>query len=420
MAMINQLVRILSLLAVLALGACGGGSNDGSDTAAAPDNRPAPPAPTLAANALAVVIDRGPDALLRSGQVAANSPFASVTLCTPGGSDCETIDHLIVDTGSVGLRILAPALAGKAVPKALTDPASGSPLRQCVQFADGYTWGSVATADVQIGSRKLSSLPFNLIGDAAAGAAPADCVSGPAENTVASFGANGVLGVGNFLHDCGTACETRAIAGGYYVCPAGGSCSPTRVPVDRQLPNPVGAMAADNNGIALQLDAVARPGAASAAGILYFGVGTQGNNDLAGTRLFKLDNSGTFITQYNGAAMTGFIDSGSNAYFFNDSALPRCSDAPFFYCPAAPVARNASIIGVNGASATVGFTVDNANQVLKPGIAAVPGLAGPSASLGGGLGSAFDWGLPFFFGRKVYLLFEGASVAGTTGPAIGF
>jgi hypothetical protein len=418
--MIIRLMRTLLLLALLALSACGGGSSNNNDSGSAAGNTPAPPAPAAAENALAVVVDRGPDALVRTGQIAANGLFASVTLCTPGGSACETIDHVLVDSGSVGLRILAPALSGKAVPRTLTDPASGSPLRECVQFADGYTWGSVVTADVQIGSRKLNSLPVNLIGDAAAGAAPADCVSGPAENTVASFGANGVLGVGNFLQDCGSACATRAISGGYYVCPAGTGCTPTRVPLDHQLPNPVAAMAADNNGIAVQIDAVARPGAASASGTLYFGVGTQGNNDPAGARQFQLDKSGTFTTNYNGAAMIGFVDSGSNAYFFNDNALPPCADAPFFYCPANSVAKNASIVGVNGAIATVGFTVDNADQVLKPGIAAVPGLAGPSAGLGGGVGSAFDWGLPFFFGRKVYLLFEGASLSGTTGPAIAF
>jgi hypothetical protein len=413
----NRFLQTLLLLAVFALSACGGGSND-SSSGSGSDNTPPPP-PT-AANALAVVVDRGPAALLQARQIAANSLFASVTLCTPGGSACETIDHVIVDTGSVGLRILAPALSGKAVPKILTDPASGNPLRQCVQFADGYTWGSLVTADVQIGSRQLSSMPVNLIGDAAAGTAPADCVSGPAENTVASFGANGVLGVGNFLHDCGTACETRAIAGGYYVCPPGRSCTPTRVPVDHQLPNPVGAMASDNNGILVQLDPVSHPSAASVSGTLYFGVGTQGNNDPGSTRMFTLDNSGTFTTHYNGAAMTGFIDSGSNAYYFNDSTLPPCGDAPFFYCPPTSVAKSASIVGVNGTSATVGFTVDNADQIFNSQAAAFPGLAGPSAGLGGGAGSAFDWGLPFFFGRKVFLLFEGKSVSGTTGPAIGF
>ncbi len=425
--MFNRYLRLSLVLCAAVLQACGGGGGADNPVGSGSSASNSPPAPAaIAANALAVMVDQGPDALSRAGRVAVNSLFASVTLCTPGGAACETVDHVIVDTGSVGLRILAPALSGNAVPKTLTDPASGSPLRQCVQFADGYTWGSVVTADVQIGSRKLASLPINLIGDAAAAAAPADCVSGPAENTVASFGANGVLGIGNFLHDCGAACETRAIAGGYYVCPSGGApCTPVRVGVDRQLPNPVAAMAADNNGVMLQLDNVAYPGAASAAGTLFFGVGTQGNNDPGAARLFQLDAAGTFLTNYNGVGTTGFIDSGSNAYFFNDSTLPTCAAAPFFYCPVAgqsptSVAKSASIVGRNGVSATVGFTVDNADQVFKPGITALPGLAGPSAGLGGGVGSAFDWGLPFFFGRKVYLLFEGSTLSGTAGPAMAF
>jgi hypothetical protein len=419
--MITRILRITALLGALAVSACG----KYEDNTTPPAPTPVPPTPTPGENSLAVVVDQGPAALISAGQAAANSPFASVTLCTPGRSACETIDHLIVDTGSVGVRVLAPALSGTAVPKPVGDPATGSPLRQCVQFADGYTWGSVATADVQIGSRKLSSLLINLIGDTAAGPAPASCVSGPAENTVASFGANGVLGVGNFLHDCGSTCETRAIAGSYYVCP-GGACVPTRVSVSNQLPNPVAAMAADNNGIMVQLDTVAHPGAASASGTLFFGVGTQGNNDLGGARLFTLDVVGTFTTNFNGLATRGFIDSGSNGYFFNDSTLPPCGDSPSFYCPAVgqvptSVTRSASIVGLNGANATVGFTVDNADQIFQvKGRTAFPGLAGPSVGLGAGVGSAFDWGLPFFYGRKVFVLFEEANLSGTTGPAVGF
>ncbi len=378
---------------------------------------------------MALVVDGGPAELNRRGGVAVNTAFVSVTLCTPGTGSCQTIDHVAIDTGSVGLRIVSSALSGAAAPKPVTDPASGSPLRECVQFADGYTWGSVVTADVQIGNRNLSSLPLNLIGDAAAGSAPPSCVSGPAENTVASFGSNGVLGVGTFLQDCGANCASNAIPAGYYVCPPNGTgagCTPTKVALDHQVPNPVAVMGSDNNGVTIQLAAVPGQGAATATGTLSFGVGTQGNNSLGSARLFTLDGGGTFVTNFEGASDIGFVDSGSNAYFFPSNTLPACADAPDFYCPKSgvnptSVPQTATIVGRNGLSATVGFTVDNADQVFATNSSALPGLAGSTGTLGGGgLGDVFDWGLPFFYGRSVFVLFEGRTLGSTAGPAVGF
>ncbi len=425
--MIKNLVRISCLLCALVLTACGGGSGAGATSSPA-DTGGAAPAAAAPANALAVVVDRGPAALASVGQAAVNTLFASVTLCSPGSTTCETIDHVAVDTASVGLRIVASALSGAAKMKTLADPASGSPLRECVQFADGYTWGSVVVADVQIGGRKLASLPLNLIGDAAAGSAPPDCVSGPAENAVATFGANGVLGIGNFLQDCGADCVSHAIAGGYYVCPGGGNgavCAATTVALDHQVPNPVGALGSDNNGVTVQVAAVPHPGALTATGTVYFGVGTQPDNTIGAARFITLDGAGTFVTNYNGAAEIGFIDSGSNGYFFTDASLARCADAAFFYCPVAgmgptSVAETAAISGRNGVNATVGFTVDNADQLFGGNATALPGLAGPSSGLSAGVSGAFDWGLPFFYGRTVHVLFEGATLNGTTGPAVGF
>jgi hypothetical protein len=34
--------------------------------------------------------------------------------------------------------------------------------------------------------------------------------------------------------------------------------------------------------------------------------------------------------------------------------------------------------------------------------------------------SSFDWGLPFFFNRSVFVLFEQNSASGTSGPASAF
>jgi hypothetical protein len=411
--MTRKLLRASWLSCALLLAACGGGSGGGTSAGG--------PAPLP--NSLAVTIDQGPTALTSAGYAAANTLYASVTLCTPGSTTaCQTIDHLQVDTGSVGLEVLAELLNGAATPTALKDPATGAPLLECVQFADGYTWGSMVLADVTIGGRKLASLPVHLIGDSAAGSAPPGCVSGRAENTVVTFGANGVLGVGIWLQDCGGYCVTNTTYSPYYVCP-NGQCQQTTVALDHQLQNPVALFGSDNNGVLIQLPAVSPPGATTLSGTLYFGIGTQSDNGLGSAAFFTLDASGDLITMFGGTSMgSSFIDSGSNAYFF-DSSITPCSSAisTGFYCPTSSLAESATIQGQNGATRSVSFTVDNADQLFAIAATAYPNLAGTnSAPNGQNNSTSFDWGLPFFFGRSVYVLFESHTVSGTTGPAVGF
>lgn len=373
-----------------------------------------------AANTLPVTIDSGPASLAAAGG-SANVMYATVTVCTPGSTTaCQTIDHVEVDTGSIGLRILSEVLTGSAVPAKFQDPASGSPLIGCVQFADGYSWGSMVVADVTIGTRHISNLPMHLIGDSAAGTAPTSCTNSlKSENTVVSFGANGILGIGYWLEDCGSACASSPQTGFYYVCP-GGTCTPTTVLQANQAKNPVGLFTTDNNGILIDLPAVSPPGAPTLQGTIYFGVGTQANNALGTALVYTVDGFGELSTFINSLQYRkSFIDSGSNGYFFS-SSIKQCTTATGFYCPATSTPETATIVGRNTTSATINFTVDNAEQLFAvSNLTAFPNLAG-SNSVGTGLSSSVDWGLPFFFNRKVYVLFESYSANGTSGPASAF
>ena len=57
-------------------------------------------------NVLDVVVDPGPKDNRCVAIGYTNGLFANVTICVPGTTTCQTIDHLLVDTGSVGVRVL--------------------------------------------------------------------------------------------------------------------------------------------------------------------------------------------------------------------------------------------------------------------------------------------------------------------------
>ena len=168
-----------------------------------------------APNVEPVTVDGGPTGL---NPPSVNTPFVSVTVCVPGTSDCQTIDHVEVDTGSVGLRLIASVVT-LALP-ALKD-ASNNPLAECLQFADGTSWGSVVTADITMPTSGEAAKGVNvqLIGASAAGSPPAAC-TGTAENTVDTFGANGIIGVGPFTNDCNVSgdCTPNGQSASYYYC----------------------------------------------------------------------------------------------------------------------------------------------------------------------------------------------------------
>ena len=179
----------------------------------------------------------------------------------------------------------------------------------------------------------------------------------------------------------------------------------------------------NNNGVIIELPTVPAAGAASVSGSLLFGIGTQANNTLGAARVISVDPStGVFTTIFNNTSYSAsFIDSGSNALFFQDALIAVCaiaSAAPGFYCPASTFNGSAAIPLANGTSATVNFSVANASALVTdhPGFAAFGNLAAPQLSA-----TSFDWGLPFFYGRDVYTAIEGAGTpGGPTGPYIAF
>jgi len=393
-------------------------------------------------NVQPIVVDAGP---APQSFFTVNQAFTSVTVCLPNSSTCQTIDHVLVDTGSSGLRLLSSAGGGEltlALPQA--NDSGGNPLYECEVFLDGYIWGSVSTADITVAGEKASSANVHVVIPASASPAPpGSCVSqnppggnGNEGNTLMAFGANGILGVGLFQQDCGLACtsQNQLLPDVYYDCPASG-CNPTYVTLAQQVPNPVVMFATDNNGVLVQLPAVPNGGSADVQGSLIFGIGTQSNNGLGSTTVYDVpdsgNNAGNFTTIFppNGISYpASFLDSGSNGLFFLNSSVPgvpaTCSDQNSWYCPTtSPDNLSAQNQGTNMSSpVSVSFSIENADMLFNNNNGANTAfstLGGPDCSVGGS-NCAFDWGLSFFYGRNVFTAIENMSTPGGTGPYVAY
>ena len=377
-------------------------------------------------NTVETVVDHGPQNISY-----VNGLFVTVTLCKPGTSTCQSIEHVLVDTGSSGLRVLESAIT-------LSLPAvnntSGNPLGACTQFVDGTAWGPILSADVKINGETAAAIPIQAIGEKAYPMPTSGtCSSGQAITDLQSLMANGIMGVGIYKQDCGTACtQTRQNPGMYFACTSNkaGGCKTAAVPLDSQVGNPIAKFPVNNNGIIIQLPSVPAGGLASTTGKLTFGIGTQSNNGLgSATVLTPVDVYGNVGTTFpvGGTKYTGFLDSGTNTYTFLNSAtsgLSLCTSAGMssFYCPKTATSLSATVFGGNNESALVDFSIANPSKisatifVLGNLGTEMPGF--PSS--GTSSMPDFLWGLPFFFGRTVFTAIEEEDTPGGQGPYVAF
>ena len=387
-------------------------------------------------NVAPIVVDAGPPNL---GYTSTNVAFVTVTVCVPGTTNCQNIDHVSVDTGSSGLRLLPTGSGGEL---SLTLPqendSSGNPLAECLVFLDGYIWGPIQTADITISGETASNVPMQLIiPSTSSPAVPMSCSNqapsggnGNEGNSVGDFGANGIIGVGLLPQDCGPACTSNnPIPAWYYDCPSSG-CNPTLVTTAQQVPNPVTLFATDKNGVLIQLPSVPNGGSSTVNGSLIFGIGTESNNGLGSANVYQVPdifsmNFGNMITTFSGTQYPSFLDSGSNGLYFLDSSTTGIATCTGFmgssnwYCPTtSPDNLSVTNQGQNdsmpvGSPVQVSFSIESASSLFNTSNTAFSTLGGPQSG-------NFDFGLDFFYGKNVFTAIEGATTAGGTGPYYAF
>ena len=341
-----------------------------------------------------------------------NRLLVSITLCVPRRTECVTIDDVMVDTGSTGLRLEAAA-----VPASFHLPAMAGPkqtrLGECVRFVHDNAWGPLFRADLRLGGMVATDLPIQIIG-AGRDSPPTSCPGSGMQPT-----SNGTLGIGPELTDCKGDCQQSTVDPSFFSCAE--TCVPIsgRVDPSYRLPNPVALFSKHNNGVVIDIPVAPKRGARALRGRLIFGVSTSTNNRLGQAPILRLDRSGRFKTIYKGRTYPqSYIDSGTESYIVFDEQLPRCKETTWAFCIAPTRRLDATIVGVDDRSIPVSFQIGDYRNVLAHGFGASDGMAEATTKPGG----AFVWGAPFFIGRRIDVVMDGKMVPGAAslvGPLYG-
>lgn len=419
----------LSMLLVACGGGGGGGDSGGSSGSHSSSSSSSSSASSIAvssysssANTVMLTVDGGLDS---STLMNINKLYTTVKICAPGSTtNCVTVDHVLVDTGSTGLRLMADALNSTLINALGRRTANNLDVQECMLFGSGHTWGAIKIGDFTVGAKTVSSMPLQVIYDGEY-TEPTLCANQSTSYAATEdLGAKGILGIGAALYDCGTQCETQSTSI-YMSCntSSSSSCGVIALASDQQLPNPVSKFAADNNGVVISLPSIsASTGANSVTGTLIFGIDTRSNNDSSAVTAYGTDSDGfLYQTTYNGSAYgTTIIDSGSNGYFFPGSSITQCSSsssAAGWFCPSQTQSVTATIQSVTttitSKTQALSFNIANATTQFNTGRSAFSNVGGYGSNY-------FLFGLPFFFGKNVFVAFDGQATSSGTGPYMAF
>ena len=387
-------VLVLSLFALLAAGC------SGSSTSSMPGPTPSPtPSPAVVPSNQVALVAHTPN----SGF---NRLTVTVTVCVPGTTNCHDIPNIMVDTGSVGLRLQGFALPADLILPAKRYLPDGGQLAECELFGGGDAWGMVSLADIKIGGAKASNMAVHVISSDSA-RQPAECPSG-------SSTSNGTLGIGITETDCANACIQPAYYGEklgwhhrFFSC-TDTACKGINGAVDAtyQLQNPTSILDGGiYNGAVLDLPAIPGDVAAEVTGTLTFGVNVNAASGMSNPTVATLNSSGEVTTTFNGVTFdASYFDSGTQTYSIGSTAFTPCNSLDLYgpFCVAPVQELTASITGGDGVAHDVTFKVGGFPSTGISALAADFGNKTPN----------FVWGAPFFFGKRVAIVRRGQSVSG--------
>lgn len=377
---------------LLAAAGCNLATNGSGGSSSSPSTQPPPPPPPApsAPNQLPVVVGAGVGS---SPQM--NRPLASVTICVPGTSTCQSINNVLVDSGSTGLRLFESAVS-IALPLEQLSPTNA--FYECQGLDAGYMWGPLATADVKLSGEVASSTPIQLMGDTTY-TPPASCanpLSSPRD-----IGFNGILGVAGQT-DCGSSCFSGPVLY-YYQCLTVGPnsfCQPTILSASQLVTNPVALFPTDNNGIVFDIPAIPAGGAVNVQGSVYFGIGTESNNQLEGATIYQFPLTAYLTTGKYAAG----LDSGTpDIALLNDDVFgfPTCG---VIYCPASPTALSVEIAGANNEATILDVVAADITPEQTQGLTADSMYVGPAYG-----GNSMTLGFSFFYGRRILFNWGGTT-----------
>jgi len=406
------------VLLSIALTGCGGGGGTGDATASsvATSNWMSDPITGLPRQDITVYTQSNiapADNVLPITVGRTNKFLVSLTVCVPGSNLCQTVDKIMVDTGSVGLRIHAsvlPVLQGQLP----LQGQSGKVIAQCATFGNFYTWGSLRAADVGFGAHKASALPVQVYDDPALPAVSSTgCgtqIGGLIDADPAAVQFNGVLGIrGTRLDELGT----------FYSCQTSGKTCSTTVLTDKELlPNPIINLPQDNNGYQIVMPSIPIDGSSQVTGALVLGLNTQSNNNLSQTgtsasNMLALDSKQRVALYIDGVSYGALIDSGTSVNTLSTTNVPTCgASAPLAYC-SSPITMQPIQLAAAVKPTIVlvaSLYIGNWLNLLATNLPAIGTLTAktPSTVVANGVQSIL--GAPFFYGKRISFGITGQTV----------
>lgn len=330
-----------------------------------------------------------------------NLPTVPVRICSSGLFErCYTLRRLLLDTGSSGLRIFSSSIPPSKIRR--TGPEKKPSLRECLPFGTSRLWGRVVRLDVMLGREPpIRSLPVQIVESIPEFPPSSPCDGkGRAMSDKSLSGIDGVLGVSPAESD-----------GGYYFACAGQKCRPAFPSLQESVSNPVLHEKIDNNGIVLTFPSLPRKGARSVSGEMLLGIDTSPDNRLPpGVRFFPLERNVFFhaTLEKSPRILYGRLDTGTNALVVPTLKLPRCPP-PLnrLACPTKETSTSVALIEKGGNSHLFSILAGNAAARLSGSRSVFDDILymPPESPF-----SPFILGMPFFFGKTIYLLYPGSSI----------